>query len=117
MPRCDRPEQQILIVEAEIGNGRDNAHRDPVDMALRVELEGHVSGLHDRIVEAGDEGVILPMVERRAEARRVRESDGEMAVLLADVDRAVPGIGEVARIAREVLSNPIIEDYRVEIEA
>ena len=52
-----------MIVLTEIGEGRDRFHRDALDFAVGIEIEGDVGWLECFIVETSLERVVLPMVE------------------------------------------------------
>src|SRR5690349_6760821 len=66
-------EKQILIVEAEIRNGGNRLHRDALDVALGSQCKRHVGSFDVRVVEARDEGVVLPVLEFAAHVGRVGE--------------------------------------------
>src|SRR5688572_24627456 len=57
-----RREQQIRIVVTEIRQRRDRFHGYAIHFAVCIEAEGHVSRLDGLVVEARDEGVVLPML-------------------------------------------------------
>src|ERR1700733_9630304 len=99
--RFNRREQEILIVVTEVRDGRHRFHRDSLHLAVGIQTEGHVSRLNRLVVEAGDEAVVLPMLEYAAHARRRFEVDGEFSLYLRDVYLAVPGIGIGSRVALE----------------
>src|SRR3546814_13243873 len=64
-----------LFRSAEIGDLADRLHHHARDLAVGVEREGHIGGLDRRIVEVGDEAVILPMLEPPGHERGRGEVD------------------------------------------
>src|SRR6478735_994449 len=90
--RLDRGEEQVLVVEAEVGDRRDGLHRHPRDLAFRVEAEGHVGRFDVRVVPHGAEGVVVRVLQAADHAGRAREVDAQAALVVRDRDRAVPGI-------------------------
>src|SRR3989441_346483 len=82
--RGDRPELQVLKVEAEVRERRHGGQAEPVDRAVGVERERHV-----RVLEVGrppvrDERVVLPVLELARERGGVAEPEHQAAVLERD---------------------------------
>ena len=81
-----------MIIPTEIGEGRDRLHRDAIDFSLGVDTECDVGGLDRLIGKAGDESIVLPMIERAAHARSRLEVDGQFIICVTDFDVAIPRI-------------------------
>src|SRR5690606_21596709 len=79
-------QQQVLVVVAEIRQRRGGLHRDPVDLAGGIEVEGDIGRLEGAVVPRGAEGVVLPVLERAGHARRLFELDPQLAAFVVDVD-------------------------------
>src|SRR3546814_3138591 len=83
---------EVLIIPTEIGDLAYRLHRHARDLAVGVEREGHIGGLDRRIVEIGDEAVILPMLQSPRHARGRGEVDRQPLGRRSNHHIAIPGI-------------------------
>ena len=91
--RLRRCERQVLIVIAEVGEGRYGFEADALDLAVGVEVESHMGGLDGFVGELGNEAVVLPVFECAGHPGCGFEIDSQLAVHHRDLDVAVPGVG------------------------
>src|SRR5437660_9267998 len=78
-----------MVVEAEVGEGRDGLHLELLDGAVRLERERHVSIFNMGRAPPGDERVVLPVLEVAYESRGVTEPHPKAPVIEADRGVAV----------------------------
>ena len=83
-------------------DGDTASHLRLIDAAVRIERERHVGvGAQLAILPPRDERVVLPMLERPGERRRLREPDREAIPLRLDHDVAVPLVAIRPGVGRE----------------
>src|SRR3989442_7333177 len=99
--RRDRPEQQILVVEAEVRERRHGRHLEPIDGPVRREREGHVRVLEVLRAPARDERVVVPVLEIAHERGRAAEPEDEPAVLECHAGVAIQLVAVRARVPGE----------------
>src|SRR3546814_16874406 len=83
---------EVLIIPTEIGDLAYRLHRHARDLAVGVEREGHIGGLDRRIVEIGDEAVLLPMLQSPRHARGRGEVDRQPLGRRSNHPIPIPGL-------------------------
>ena len=81
--------------------GLPHFHRDPFDLTLGIERESDERRLVAVVGKVRAERVILRMLEQRGHAVGMGEVDVQLAALVTNGNRPVPGVDIVAGIARE----------------
>ena len=92
---------QILVIEAEVGQGGVGDHGEVVDGAVRLESKGDEGVFDGVIAPMSFEGVVLPVLEIGDALRSALEVQHESRAFLFDVDFAVPRIGIITGIFLE----------------
>src|SRR5262245_36589156 len=89
----NRFEQHILIIKAEIRQGRYRSHFEVLDRAVRTKGEAHEGVGYCPVPPMRLEGVVLPVLEFAHHRRGMLEAQHELAISGTDGRGAVPRVG------------------------
>ena len=87
-----RGEEEILIVETEVGQGGDGGHGEVVDRAVGIESEGEERVFDGVVAPVGFEGFELPVSEVALGGGGVVEGEDKFFIFEANGGGAVPRV-------------------------
>src|SRR6266478_4654066 len=85
-----RSEIQVLVIEAEVGEGRNRQHSEVVNSSIRFQCEGEECVLDGTIAPARPECVVLPVFQVANSFRCVVEGEYQFAILHANGRWPIP---------------------------